>query len=67
VLLAAYPPAPLHTDQWATLYTAVRNLKGLPPDALPADESAAVAEAHALVYQLLKASPAGTGILEAAG
>ena len=67
VLLGAYPPAPLHTDQWATLYAAVRQLKGLAPATLLGDEGAAVAEAHALIYQLLRASPAGTGILEAAG
>jgi hypothetical protein len=67
VMLAGYPPAPVHTDQWAALYASIRNLRGLAPDALPPEERAAVSEAHALIYQLLKASPAGAGIVEAAG
>ena len=65
-LLAVYPPAPVHTDQWATLYAAVQALRrSLAP--LPAEESAAVTEAHAALYQLLKQTAAGRGIIETAG
>ena len=67
VLLPAYQPAPLLTDQWAALYVAIRNLKGLAPDALTPEEGAAVAEAHALVWQLLKGTAAGRQVLDTAG
>ena len=67
VLLPAYPPAPLHSDDWATLYAAVRHVRGLAPGELRPEESAAVAEAHALIYQQLKANPAGASIIQAAG
>ena len=67
VLLPAYPPAPLHTDQWAALFAAIRNLKGVPPGTLSEQEGACIAEAHALVYHLLKGSAAGTQILASAG
>ena len=67
VLLPAYPPAPLHSDQWATLFAAIRDLKGVASDALTSEEGAAVAEAHALIWQLLKESPAGRQILKPAG
>ena len=67
ILLPAYPPAPLHTDQWATLYATVRRLKGLAAGELLDQEAAAVAEAHALLYQHLKQTDAGAGILAAAG
>jgi hypothetical protein len=67
LILAGYPPAPELTDGWATLYATVRNLKGLAPDALSDEERTAVSEAHALIYQELKESPAGLGIITAAG
>ena len=67
VMLAGYPPAPMLTDGWASLYATVRNLKGFAPDTLPDEERAAVSEAHALIYQVLKDSPAGLGIIAAAG
>ena len=66
LILPAYPPAPIHTDQWATLYAAIRGLKGLGADQLLADESAAVAELHAAVYQLMKQTAAGRSILDEA-
>lgn len=66
VVLAGYPPAPALTDEWAALYATVRNLKGVAPDVLTDAERAAVAEAHALIYQILKATPAGAGIIKAA-
>jgi hypothetical protein len=62
VLLTGYPPAPIHTDQWAALHTTIRNLKGLTPDTLVPEERAAVAEAHALIYRLLEASRAGADV-----
>ena len=67
VVLEGYPPAPFVSDGWATLYASIRSLKGLRPGTLQAEEAAAVAEAHALIYQILKSSDAGGGILEAAG
>ena len=65
-ILDAYPMRPVLTDEWARVYQMIRNLKGLGPD-LPPDEMALVAEAHALIYQLLKLNPAGMGILETLG
>ena len=65
-LLPVYPPAPVHTDQWAHLYAAVHALRRS-LDPLPAEEGAAVAEAHAALYQLLKQTAAGRGILDTAG
>ena len=67
VVLEAYPPAPFVSDGWATLYASIRNLKGLRPGTLQAEEAAAMAEAHALIYQVLRSSDAGIGILEEAG
>ena len=67
VVLEGYPPAPMVSDGWATLYASIRNLKGLRPGTLQVEEAAAVAEAHALIYQILKSNEAGAGILEAAG
>jgi hypothetical protein len=67
VVLAGYPLVTGLTDEWATLYATIRELKGLAPGVLRPEESAAVAEAHALIYQLLKGSPDSVGILEAAG
>jgi len=65
-LLAVYPPPPAHTDQWAALYAAVHALRrSLAP--LPAEEGAAVAEAHAVLYHHLKQTAAGRGIIEPAG
>ena len=65
-LLAVYPPPPVHTDQWAALWAVLHALRrSLAP--LPPDESAAVAEAHAALYQLFKQSAAGRGILDTAG
>ncbi len=67
VLLPVYPPAPLHTDQWSDLYAAIRNLKGLATGTLTPEEGAAVAEAHALVWQLLRRTAAGRQVLDSAG
>ena len=67
VLLPAYPPAPLHADQWGALFAAIRSLKGLAPEVLTAEEGAAVAEAHALARQVLKRTAAGRQIVDAAG
>lgn len=67
VLLAGYPPVPSLTDGWATLYATIRSLRGVAPDGLLPGESAAIAEAHALIYQLLKETEAGAQILERAG
>jgi hypothetical protein len=67
VVLPGYPLVGALTDDWATLYAAIRQLKGLAPGVLRPEESTAVAEAHALIYQLLKTSPTGVGILESAG
>jgi hypothetical protein len=66
VVLAGYPPVPRLTDEWALLYQTIRNLKGLPWEAVPAAERAEISEAHALIYQLLKASEAGAQILKTA-
>jgi hypothetical protein len=67
VTLAVYPPAPALTDEWADIYATVRNLKGLASDEILDGERAAVAEAHALIYRILKASPGGADIIKAAG
>jgi hypothetical protein len=67
LVLAGYPPAPALTDEWADLYAAIRNLKGLPADALTPEERAGVAEAHALIHHILKATRAGADIIRAAG
>ena len=67
VVLAAYPPAPTRTDEWAALYATVRRLKGLDPNDVTDVERAAVAEAHAVIYQLLEATPAGASIIDGAG
>ena len=65
-LLGACPPIPVHTDQWGELYTADRNLRGLHL-VLPREDSATVSAANAAIYQRLKHTAAGRGILDAAG
>ena len=67
VILSAYPPAPFHTDEWATLYAAVFSLKGIAPDRLPEEDRADIAETHAAIYQLLQESEAGRQVIEARG
>jgi hypothetical protein len=67
VLLGGYPPVPSLTDGWAALYATIRHLKGVAPDDLLPGESAAIAEANALIYHLLKDTEAGAQILERAG
>ena len=63
VVLAGYPLVSGLSDEWATLYATIRNLKGLAPDQLLPEERVLIGEAHALIYQLLQASSAGVGIL----
>ena len=58
-LLPAYPPAPVHTDQWVALFEAIRAVRGLAPGTLTETEAAHVAEAHALVWSALKPTEFG--------
>jgi hypothetical protein len=67
LVLAGYPPAPALTDEWAELYAALRNLTRLPVDGLTSEERAGVADAHALIHRILKATRAGADIIRAAG
>jgi len=66
-LLTAYPPRPRHSDDWVILFGAIRNLKGLSPTDFTVEERDAVAEAHAVTYQIIRASFPGAAVLDQAG
>jgi hypothetical protein len=55
LLLPAWPSPLAHTDQWHELWRALRNVNGLPPEALTAEEQELHGEAQRLVNRALRA------------
>lgn len=53
-LLQGYPSLLQLTDDWVSLYRALRNVRGSAPDVLTDTELALVSEALALTWQALK-------------
>ena len=63
-LLPAYPPPPLHTDQWIALFDGVRATRALGSPLLEDAEIERLAEVHALVWQALKPTEFGRQWME---